>query len=200
MIIIDGHQSTLNISNFANLEEILSSAIKEDTLENRIVTEIRLNERMFSELYPNQASDIAISAIQHVEITSMAVNEMALAITGELFTVLKIMSIGSRHVTHLFNQSSDTSALELLVDLLDVTRNFLSMISVLRTSYTDDTIDQIDISQHVERIANLLAEMTEIMEAKDWLLLADLIEFEFIPQCDTWKEIITQLKTSIESK
>jgi len=200
MIIIDGHQSSLNISNFSNLEEILSTAIKEDTLENRIVTEIRLNDRTFSELYPNQSSDIAVSSIQHVEITSMAVNEMALAITEELFTVLKIMSIGSRHVTHLFNQSNDTAALELLVDLLDVTRNFLSMISVLRVNHTGDAIEQIDMSQHIERIANLLAEMTEIMEVKDWLLLADLIEFEFIPQCDTWKEIITQLKTSIEKK
>ncbi len=196
MIIIDGHQSEMHINDFANLGEILNTALTNENLQNRVVTEVRLNDRLFSELYPYQADDIGANTIKQVDIISVPVNEMALAISEELFTVIKIMSLGSRHVSLLFNESKDNEALELFIDLIDVTRNFLSMINVLRNEYRVGQED-INMDKHIESIAALLGELTEILESKDWLLLSDLIEFEFIPQCESWKELISSLQQSI---
>ncbi len=71
MITIDGANTNLRIENFANLEEILVRASSDSRLDNRIVTDVLLNDEVFSELYPHQAEDIAADAISSVEIRSV---------------------------------------------------------------------------------------------------------------------------------
>ena len=181
MITIDGANTNLRIENFANLEEILVRASSDSRLDNRIVTDVLLNDEVFSELYPHQAEDIAADAISSVEIRSVPFGEMALNIAGELYKVNEIMSGGSRQVARLFREGENEEALELFQDLLDVTRDFISMVGVLR----------------VEQISGLLGEMSEALESEDWILLADLLEYELIPASENWKQIIQSLRETI---
>lgn len=95
MIIIDGRASDLRIENFSNLEEILVEANAECTRDQRIVTDVLLNNEPFSEIYPHQAEDIERDEIRSVEINTMPLNEMALNITDELFKVTRMMESGS---------------------------------------------------------------------------------------------------------
>ena len=37
-----------------------------------------------------------------------------------------------------------------------------------------------------EKLADLLSEMSDVLENEDWILLADLLEYEFLPLCDEW--------------
>lgn len=195
MIIIDGTNTELRIENFANLEEILVQASGDSRLENRIVTDVLLNDENFSELYPHQAEDIAADEISSVEIRSVPLGEMALNIARELYKVTGIMSEGSRQVAQLFRQADNDEALELFQDLLDVTRDFMSMVGVLRSEFalTDDK----DFATNVEQISALLGEMNEVLESEDWILLADLLEYELIPVCDNWKQVIQSLRENI---
>ena len=195
MIIIDGNNTDLRIENFANLEEILVQASNDSRLDNRIVTDVLLNDENFSELYPHQAEDISADEITSVEIRSVPLGEMALNIARELYKVTQIMADGSRQVAQLFRQSDNDEALELFQDLLDVTRDFISMVGVLRSEFvlTEDK----DFSNNVELVSSLLGEMTEVLESEDWVLLADLLEYELIPVCDNWKQVIQSLRESI---
>ena len=197
MIIIDGRESALNISNFANLEELLVSATTDDGLANRVVTDVLVNNESFSELYPHQAEDIASDELQSVEIRSVPYDEMAMDITKELFKVTNIMGSGSRSVAALFRQADDDEALEMLQDLLEVTRDFMSMISVLRNNLSIPT--DAEFMARVDQISSLLTEMTDVLENEDWILLADLLEYEFVPTCDNWKQIIQKLQQTISN-
>lgn len=195
MIVIDGRQSDLSIDNFANLEEILVKVMAEDTLDNRIVTDVLVNEETFSEIYPHQAEDIDRRDIRSVEIRTVGVNEMATNIARELYKVVQVMSEGSRRVASLFRQADDGEALELLQDLLDVTRDFMSMVGVLRNEFSLNT--SAEFGANVEQISGLLGEMSEVLENEDWILLADLLEYEFLPSCENWKQVIQALREDI---
>jgi hypothetical protein len=197
MIIIDGRESALHINNFANLEELLVSASTDDGLTNRIVTDVLINNEPFSELYPHQAEDIASDELQSVEIRSVPYDEMALDITEELCKVTNIMGSGSRRIAALFRQANDDEALELLQDLLEVTRDFMSMLGVLKSSFA--IADDAAFMARVEQISSLITEMSDVLENEDWILLADLLEYEFVPTCDSWKQIILNLQDSIRA-
>jgi hypothetical protein len=41
--------------------------------------------------------------------------------------------------------------------------------------------------------------MTEVMENEDWILLADLLEYEFLPAVDKWKQVIHLIREDIKS-
>jgi len=194
MIIIDGRESELNINNFANLEELLITAADSE-LGNRVVTDVLVNNEAFSELYPHQAEDISSDELQTVEIRSVPYDEMAMNIARELYKVTDIMLTGSKRIAALFRQADDDEALELFQDLLEVTRDFLSMVGVLRSNFAmhDDEF----FSKNVEQISDLLTEMTEVLEDEDWILLADLLEYELLPVLDSWKQVIQNMREAI---
>ena len=50
MIIVDGRNSGKEISNFANLEEILVDVMEGEGMENRVVTDVLVNNGQFSEI------------------------------------------------------------------------------------------------------------------------------------------------------
>jgi hypothetical protein len=95
----------------------------------------------------------------------------------------------------MFRQADDAEALELYQDLLDVTRDFLSMIGVLRDEFS--LKDHQVISDSMEEISSLFSEMIEVTENEDWILLADLLEYEYLPAVERWKKVIAQLREDI---
>ena len=195
MIIIDGRPMDMNMAAFSNLEEILVQVIKDDYLEKRVVTDVLLNKEPFNEIYPHQAEDIEVSEIETLEIQTVPLNEMAGSVTEELYKVIHIMGEGSREIARLFRQADDAEALEMLQDLLEVTREFLGMVGLLRYEYVTPGTDSID--GRIETISSLLGEMIEVLENEDWILLADLLEYEFLPTVKDWENVIGSLRNVI---
>ncbi len=195
MIIIDGRQTEMQVANFSNLEEILVNLLENSNLENRVVTDVIVNKEQFSEIYPHQAEDIDSDSIESVEVRSMPVGEMAVSISLEMYKVTQMLSSGAKEVARLFRQADDAEALELFQDLLDVTRDFMGMINALRTEFSLEKSN--DFTASTEKLTSLLAEMGEVLENEDWVLLADLLEYEFIPVCDDWTKVIQILREDI---
>lgn len=192
MIRVDGRETGMTIGQFHNLEEILLGIMKTDELEGRVVTDVFVNNESFSEIYPHQAEDIEVNEIESVEVRSVPVMDMALSISQELSKVVVLMDHGARRVAELFRQAEDAEALEVYQDLMDVTRDFLNMIGVLR----NESIQPADsaFNAAADEISTLFSEMLEVLENEDWILLADLLEYEFIPAMGRFKVVIGELQ------
>ncbi|WP_243546700.1 hypothetical protein [Pseudodesulfovibrio tunisiensis] len=197
MLFIDGKKYDLGERNFQNLEQVFSTVMEDGALENRIVTDVLVNDEPFTEIYPHQAEDIEMSEVESVEIRTMAVNDMAVEITRELYKVVTIMSEGGKRVAELFRQADDAEALETYQDLLDVTRNFLQMVGLLRNEYS--LKDHVQYADAAEELSGLFTEMSDVLENEDWILLADLLEYEFLPAVEKWKKVIAQLREDIRA-
>lgn len=196
MIVVDGRETGISIQNYGNLEELLVKVVEDGRLEGRVVTDVYVNKEAFSEIYPHQAEDIEASDIESVEIKTVAVSEMAISITRELNKVVTLMDHGARRVADLFRQADDGEALEVYQDLLDVTRDFIGMIGVLRGEFS--LKDHADFNKAAEEISSLFSEMVEVLENEDWILLADLLEYEFIPAVSRWKKVVADLREEIK--
>lgn len=196
MIAVDGRETGLSIQSFENLEQILVKVMEEKHFEGRIVTDVLVNKEPFSEIYPHQAEDIDAEDIESVEIITVGTTEMAVNITRELYKVVTLMDQGARRVADLFRKADDGEALEVYQDLLDVTRDFLGMIGVLREEFSLKQSQQ--FTSAADELSTLFSEMLEVIEGEDWILLADLLEYEFTPAVDRWKKIIAQLREDIK--
>ena len=195
MIIVDGNTSSKEMGAFANLEEVLCDIMTDKSMENRIVTDVLVNNEIFSEIYPHQAEDISTSGISSIEVRSVPVSEMAVDMSGEMGKVAKMMSKGANQVATLLRNAEDTDALELFQDLLDVTRDFMGLLGELKVRFTHG--DQKDFIAASEKFSDLLSEMADVLENEDWILLADLLQYEFIPQCDAWYTFSEQLHQQV---
>lgn len=197
MIIVDGHKSDQKISNFANLEEILANVMEDDRMAGRVVTDVLVNNESFSEIYPHQAEDMSSENITSVEVISEPAANMAVKMSGEMEKVARMMGSGAENVARLLREAQDTDALELFQDLLDVTRDFMGMLSYLRDHYLGGADEE--FVRRTENFSNLLSEMSEVLENEDWILLADLLEFEFMPACEEWRKTGEKIHAQIVS-
>lgn len=198
MIIVDGIKTDFAIKDFANLEEILNKIKEEDSLKGRIVTEVLINGDTFSEIYPHQAEDIETNEITSVEIHSIPVKTMALNIIDEMSKVNTMIDTGSKQVASLFRQSDNEQALELFQDLLDVIRNYMTMIESLGSACAMNE-DQ-EYKDKAQKLSSLIGEMSEVLESEDWILLADLLEYELVPNLASWKTIVQSLRQTIQAE
>lgn len=196
MLIIDGKQYDIGSKNFENLEQVFNKIVQEGHLEDRVVTDVMLNDEPYTEIYPHQSEDIEMSEIDTVEIRTMTTSDMAQEITLELYKVVNIMAEGGKRVADLFRQADDAEALETYQDLIDVMRNFLNMIGVLRDEYS--LKDNKDYVNSAEELNSMFTEMSTVLENEDWILLADLLEYEFLPAVEKWKKVIKNIRDDIK--
>jgi hypothetical protein len=194
MIVIDGRASNLQASDFANLEELLVRVLEEE-LENRVVTDVLVNGEPFSELYPHQAEDIGIGDVREVEIRTVSVESMAADITTELYKVISLMTSGASRAAALMRRAEIGSSLEVVADLVEVTRHFLGTVALLRQEFSINRDSE--LAPLVENMSSLLDEMSEMIEQEDWFMLADLAEYEFLSACSEWNAVLANLAQDI---
>lgn len=192
MIYINGQKSALEINQFANLEEILIATNEACNNANQIITDIHLNDESFHELYPHQAEDIEIDEIQKVEITSMDFVEMASQIVEELFKVTASIRLAATQSSESLRRGDDMNALNNITNMTDVVRNFLSMLNCFQEDFNAPKTEE--YNNLAEKYAQLLEEIIEAMENEDWILVADLLEFEIAPLCSEWDEYLKSLR------
>lgn len=197
MIIIDGQRSPLEVSNFENLEQIIDKIMEDERMRSRVVTDVFVNNEAFSEIYPHQAEDMEACHINRLEIVSVSAVEMAHNITRELYKVVTLMGRAGQQVAESFRMADDAQALELYGDLLDVNRDFLSMVGVLRSEFAVDSSE--DFENSLADLSSLFTEMIEIQENEDWILLADLLEYEYLPLVEKTKAIVAHLRESLKT-
>lgn len=198
MIVIDGRQSSMDLKSFANLEEVLVKVMEEEVVAGNIVTDVLVNETAFSEIYPHHAEDVTIDEVQRVELHTVSTSEMAAEVSKELHIVIKIMQDGSKGVAMRLRQGDTGEGMELLQDLLDVVRNFLGTISVLHQRFPLESTEAFEKTSVT--LDSLLSEMCDVMGNQDWLLLADLLQYELAPACEEWSKIIDAFQADIESE
>jgi hypothetical protein len=194
MIRIDGRQSAMELGSFANLEEVLVKVMEEELEPGCIVTDVLVNDESFSEMYPHQAEDIESAELRSVEVRSVSMREMAGDVTAELGKVVGIVQTGSKRVAGMFRQGDTAEALEVLQDLLEVTRHFLDTIDVLRDRFGSG---ENALAATTRELDDLVTEMADVMDNQDWLLLADLMEYEFLPSFENWHKVISGLDAEI---
>jgi energy-converting hydrogenase A subunit M len=195
MIVIDGRESALTLSNYANLEDVLIKIIEEEKLEDRIVTDVLVDDEAFSELYPHQAEDIEASGISRVEIRTISLDQMAGDVVVELPKVIDIMAGGSRAAAALLRRAELAEGLEVLQDVVGVSRELLNTIYVLRCQYSSGTCAPLE--EMSDTLGDLLGEIADVMSNEDWVLVADLLEYEYLPACEGWRKVITSIEEDV---
>lgn len=197
MIVVDGQKVNLEVKNFANLEDLLVKVMGRDEFQERIVTDVYVNDEIFSELYPHQAEDVEVDEIEKIEIKTMPITQMASEMVKELDKVLELLAKGGKEVAELFRQGSDFEALDMYQDFLQVLQDLMGILNVFRQEGLVSEIPSLQAS--IETLSNLFSELMDAQEQEDWILLADLLEYDLLPHLEEWKNVIKELALAVKN-
>jgi hypothetical protein len=179
---VDGRPLTATEIDGANLEEILLNLMEHPSTNGRVITGVRLNGQPYSEEIPHAAMEVERQAIESLSLDTLALEEMGMNFlkTGPAYlaTLLEALPrivenfrLGDEREAneHFLNF---LEALHLLMTLLEQTRHVLGIWD------GGDHEGASALNQYLDSLVGVLNNLVSLQEQKDWIYLADVLEYE----------------------
>jgi hypothetical protein len=196
-ISIDREKVDLRGARPRNLEEVLEQIMAEHIQPGRYITGVKYNGADYSENQTHDAAKIPVKEIETLEIESQSSEEVARHFLKSGGKQLDFLVSGAQKIAELFRVSDENEANEWYAEYLENLRLFLQMISecqeVLGLNFTETSNQGFTVEDRIHQLSSLIDQMLKVQEEEDWVVLADLLEFELIPLLKGWKEILVFL-------
>ena len=195
-ITINGSLVNKSIEHINNLEEILINLSDTSIPPNHLVGSVTVNGNEFSEVFPGQAKEIAAVNINDLDIETVSVEKFAeAAIKDSAFFVKNIITSVNK-TAELFRIYDETEANEKMAQIIDPLRALIVFINStridLKWDFENDQIDGHPIVKDWEKLHSVIDELKLTQEEGDWILYADLLEYELVPVLNVWVNIFEE--------
>lgn len=195
-ITINGSLVNKSIEHINNLEEILINLSDTSIPPNHLVGSVTVNGNEFSEVFPGQAKEIAAVNINDLDIETVSLEKFAeAAIKDSAFFVKNIIASVNK-TAELFRIYDETEANEKMAQIIDPLRALIVFINStridLKWDFENDQIDGHPIVKDWEKLHSVIDELKLTQEEGDWILYADLLEYELVPVLNVWVNIFEE--------
>lgn len=197
IIEVDGNKIDLNLSEISNLEELIYEVMENKVPGNRLITEVKINDVTFSERWPGEARVIPLDKIYKIEFLTKPLDFVAEKILEDIPNKIDEITAGLKEAAELYRVADEQEANLNFVKVVTALRDFINFISQLKRVNIINW-ENLELEEDYDKLIRLIDEMLDVQEDEDWILLADLIEYELSPLMDSWKEITARMKDNIK--
>lgn len=202
-VLVDHRKIELETSKVRNLEEVLLKIMADEIKAENIITAVILNGQIYSEKIPHDASQVPIQEIQTLEIQTMSMEEIAWHFLIQSGKQIDQLVDHARQVSELFRVCDEGEANEQYASFLESLRLFLQMVNetqaILNLPLNRIPFKGGTVETKIEALSNIIDQMHQVQKDEDWVMLADLLEYELVPAMDEWKSILSLLKGKKEN-
>ena len=101
---------------------------------------------------------------------------------------------GFDQAADLFRMGNEQEANKFYIQILDGMDWFSEVINIVMDSEFKRSAPEDTLRLRQAKLTDLMSQMLEANKNQDWVLLADILEYEMIPFYKEWKTILTKLK------
>lgn len=196
-IFLDNKELTLS-NHPDNLEGIMQEVMTNFLNDERIVWTLKLNGQNYSESTPHDALKIGIDDINSLEIGTKEKKEIVLNFLTNGDELIRILNESAIKISGLFRLSDIQEANKHYMLFLESYQYFFQMIqegiNSLLPEFQEIIIEGCAISLKVDALKKLFNDMISSQEKEDWIMLADLLEYELVPLLKEWNKFLLPLK------
>jgi len=191
LITVNDQTLPADFSHLGNLEEILAEIHARYLPPGEELYQVHLNGRFFSETYPRESRYLSREEIERLEVRTLPATEMARVILMETAAQAEVLGRAVKECARLFRTAPEQEALRVLAQILEALRWLLTTGASGRRLVGAEKSPEVDrFFRHLEA---LLTEMEDYARQEDYILLADLMEYELLPLVEQWRRLLTTL-------
>ena len=101
---------------------------------------------------------------------------------------------GFDQAADLFRMGNEQEANKFYIQILDGMDWFSEVINIVMDSEFEGSAPEDTLRLRQAKLTDLMSQMLEANKNQDWVLLADILEYEMIPFYKEWQTILTKLK------
>ena len=198
IIILDGQNLDAAAIAGGNLEEILGDIQHRYLGQDRVVSEVTVNGKPYSEDLPHAAVEIQREAVENLELKTISSLEIARHFIEHGAAQLELINRSLPRITEMFRLGDETEANEHFLRFLEALHLLISMMEysgqALGVAFGSQTEDLGTMQKRFENLAGILTQLLKIQEQSDWVYLSDVLEYELAPELEAIAEMLPLLK------
>ena len=196
-VVLDGKLYGSQVAG-ANLQDILNDMASNAFDGDRILQEVTINGQPYEEKVFGPATNLQRESIQRLEVQTIASREVAMHFMSNSTAYLDTIIGSVERVSELFRVSDEQEANENYLQTLESLQLFLQVLQNVRESLALDfnqaKVGAHTASQRLDRLSDLVKEMLTAQEQEDWVLLADILQYDLAGELRAWRNLIPLLK------
>ncbi|MFZ2088848.1 MAG: hypothetical protein WAU47_09750 [Desulfobaccales bacterium] len=190
-----------DFSHMRSLEEALVELNDRFLPVGEQLFQVRVNGEFFSERYPRESKYLELKEIATLDLKTIPDVDMARVILGEAVQQGEILCQAIEKSARLFRVAAEDEANHYFAQVLEALRWLLATgdtaIQVLKGDLRQPVLRQDKlILSFLGSLQELSSEMLEISESEDYILLADLMEYDLLTTVREWQQILHNLSKS----
>jgi len=182
-----------------NLEEILSEIMNAHLPVDRTITEVKIDGETYSETAPRDAAGVSRESIGRLDVLTVPLKRVAEVLLQVAPAHLETLKDGALEVADELRIGDEAEANGRYLLFLEALQDFFHFLGqatgVLATSLAHLEAEGLSASEKLRSLTSVLTDMVARQEDQDWILLADLLEYELAPILEDWKTILGRVKT-----
>jgi len=138
------------------------------------------------------------SDIDSLEVELANLKDLVATNLANALDYLKKLIPGFEQAADLFRAGNEQESNKYYLQILDGIDWFSQVISVImspdkgETELPDTDDESLEVRQ--KKLTDLMSQMLEANENQDWVLLADILEYEMVPFYKDWEKILSKLE------
>lgn len=138
------------------------------------------------------------SDIDSLEVELANLKDLVATNLANALDYLKKLIPGCEQAGDLFRAGNEQEANKYYLQILDGIEWFSQVVSVImspdegETELPDTDDESLEVRQ--KKLTDLMSQMLEANENQDWVLLADILEYEMVPFYKDWEKILSKLE------
>jgi hypothetical protein len=179
---IDGLEMTATEIPGSNLEEILLNLMEHPATNGRIICTVVLNGSPYSEEVPHAALEVDRSSIATLSLDTLTLEDMGLNFLKSGPRYLETLLEALPRIVESFRLGDEQEANEHFLNFLEALQLLMSMLEqtrhVLNLWQGGEGENSSELTGYLDSLVEILNTLIALQEQKDWVFLADVLEYE----------------------
>ncbi len=191
-VYLNGNVSEIKITSISTLSDVIVQMEKEID-KSQIITELKLNEKILGSDWYNNAKNIFLLDEDDLFITTQSSDYIAVQALNSSQKSFETITADFQKVSDMFRFDNEIKANSYFAQCIENFQWYLKIISdslsLLGKNLSSIQLSDKNLEEKITELSAKLEEMIECQQSKDWILLADMIEYELLPLLKSLTEI-----------
>lgn len=194
-ILINGSEESLPLDG-ETLEDILNNILTKKFSKGSFLSKLKINENEIP-VDSKENQDIPLSDIEQLEVEISSLQDIVDKNLSNATQYLEKLIPGIEQAAQLFRAGSEQEANQYFVNVVDGIDWFSEVVTivirVLRLDPESAIFNGESFRDRQEKHLEMSRQLLEANQNKDWVLLADLLEYEILPFYREWNDLLPQI-------
>ena len=173
------------------LEEVMNAIVK--SRQNSYIRRIWLDGQEVSsdsqDTLKTSTASVVLLELELAELQDLLANNL----TNAKDYLVKLIP-GFQKAADLFRMGNEQEANQYYLQVLDGIEWF-SQVVIIIVSTQKNKSEEKSLEERQKKLTDLMSQMLEANQNQDWVLMADLMEYEMIPFYKDWKEVLSRIES-----